>query len=384
VPVNTSQQTLKIYQLDPDSTVVSDMFMAQTQVERLTHVSRLPGGFWTLKFSLPMTDQQYWDWRINRQLYRVVLEGQAKKTIWEGRLEGISGPINNPTLEFRGYWSNFEDAVSNNATYIPLNATTADAILKDMLDTGFHADTEQVRTHADYQTNISAPGVTITQVWPKDFSLWRVLTDAGTGVLTYADSSNNIVDFAVWEDRVVYLTSRNPTAVTWKSYRGRGVRGGLPLRTQWRRLYNAVSTLYDGTTESARSTDSASIEKYIRREQVIANIGSSTAAVAVSRSDADLARKKDIQQELDLLTLTAVWDANGIAQSICDVRAGDVLQIPDLIPTSTSLSGADLDALRTFVIEEVTCDHARGDITIRPDRSSKSLAALLARAHITT
>ena len=77
MPLNTSQ-TLKIYQLDPDSTVVSDMFMAQTQVEKLTHVSRLPGGFWTLQFSLKMTDQQDWDWRINRQLYLVVLEGQAK------------------------------------------------------------------------------------------------------------------------------------------------------------------------------------------------------------------------------------------------------------------------------------------------------------------
>ena len=385
MPLNLSQN-LKLYEKSPTSTTITELLLP-SQVDKLTHTTRLPGGFWTLSFQTPMTEQRYWDWRINRQLFRIVLEGALKQVLWGGRLEEISGPINAPTLKFRGYWSNFDDAVDNNKTYTNSHDTTADAILKDMLDNGFHADTVQV--DVTDQSQIASPGVNIDVTFPLDFSLWRALTDTGIGVLQYGDTSDNVVDFAVWEDRISFLTIRNPTAVTWKSYmKGQGgVRGSPNLRTTWKRLYNAISVLYDVTgteNQGAFSSDSESITAHIRREQVIPNILESGATEAASRAASELFRRKDIQQELDTLTITKVWDANGAEQSLCRVRAGDVIQIPDLIPTSTGLGGAALDALRTFVIEEATCNHQRGELVIRPDRSSTSLDALLFRAQIPT
>ena len=377
---------LKLYELSPTSTAVTELLLL-SQVDNLTHTTRIPGGFWTLSFRTPMTDQKYWDWRINRILYRVVLEGQATQTLWEGRLEDISGPINSPTLTFRGYWSNFEDAVDNNKTYSKSFNATADTILKSMLDNGFHADTVQV--DVTDQTNIAAMGPTIDQTYPIDWSLWRCLTDTAYGVLTYAATTATPwapVNFAVWENRISHLTARAPTTVTWNAYlHGQGGVKSAPLRTTWKRLSNAISVLYNvsgSESQGAVSSNAASISKLIRREQVIPNVGESGATPAGARADAELARKQDIQQELDTLVITRVWDANGAEQSICMVRAGDVIRIPDLIPTSVGLGSVALDALRTFVIEEATCNHSRGELVIRPDRSSRSLAALLSRAHI--
>ena len=185
--------------------------------------------------------------------------------------------------------------------------------------------------------------------------------------------------------------------MTWNTYlKGQGGVRSAPLRTTWGRVANALVPRYNvtsdpgGTNEiivetlGAVSSDAASIAKYIRRERVLANVGESDSTAAGNKADAELASSKDFQQELDTLVVTQVWDSNGVSQSLCKVRAGDVIKIRDLIPTSVGLASVDLDSLRTFVIEEVTCNHSRGEITIRPDRSSKSLAALLSRAHIIT
>ncbi len=378
-------QNIKIYGVDPTVDTLIQLIMPG-QVDNLEHETRLPGGFWTLKFQMPMTDADYWDWRINRQWYRMRLELGAKDILWEGRLQRYEGAVNAPTLVFGGYYNNFRDSVNNNKTYTKSYNTTADAIVKDMLDNGFHTDTEQINTTD--QSNIVAPGVTIDQTYELDLNLWEALTNPTNGVLLTGDSSDNIVDFAVWEDRLVFLTIRNPSTVTWKAYRAAepgGVRGDLAPRVNLMEIGNAITTLYDvsGTeNETAVSLDAASVAAGLRREFTFLNIGESSSGPAVSRAAIKLASAKDAQQEVDTITVTKVFDANGIQQSLCKVRAGDVIQISDLVPTSTGLGGVALDGFNTFFIEQTTCRHERGELLIRPDRPSKDLAARLARNRI--
>ena len=150
-------------------------------------------------------------------------------------------------------------------------------------------------------------------------------------------------------------------------------------------IRNAITTLYDVSgTENETAVSAATLDtvKELRREFTFPNIGESTSGPAVSRADSELAASEDAQQEVDTIAITKVFDANGVQQPLCKVRAGDVIQITDLVPTSTGLGGAALDAFRTFFITQTKCDHERGEIVIRPDRDSKSLAARLARAGI--
>jgi hypothetical protein len=387
-------QNIKIYNVDPTDDTIQQLIMPG-QVERLVHDTRLPGGFWLMKFQMPMTDAAYWDWRINRQWVRARLQLGSSTLLSEGRLQRYEGPINAPTLVFGGYYNNFRDSVNDNKTYSKTYNTTAKLIIQDMLSNGFHADTLQVNnTNFD---NIEDAGVTINQTYGLESNLWDVLTNPTNGVLNTGDTADRIVDFGVWDDRIVYLKARNPSVVTWKAYRSAvpgGVRGTFAPRVNLMGLHNAVTTLYNVTsnaggvdqiiveTETGVSSDAASISAGLRRELVVRNIGESVSGPAVSRSAVALASAKDAQQEVDSIVVTKVFDVNGIVQPLCKVRAGDVLQISDLVPTSSGLGSVALDGFRTFFISQTSCVHERGELIIRPDRESKSLDARLGRNQI--
>jgi hypothetical protein len=92
-----------------------------------------------------------------------------------------------------------------------------------------------------------------------------------------------------------------------------------------------------------------------------------------------LALRKDLQQQVDRIELDRVWDADGVEWPLCRVRAGEVLRIPDFVPRTGDLDSLSLDAFRTFVIEETTCDHLAGVLSVRPDRDGQSLVDVLVR-----
>ena len=80
------------------------------------------------------------------------------------------------------------------------------------------------------------------------------------------------------------------------------------------------------------------------------------------------------------LELTRLFDDNNAEYPLCRIRAGDVLQVVDLIPTSVGITTPDLDALRTFYVRETRCDHRTGTVTVFPDHEDLSLPRLLAQA----
>ncbi len=372
-------QSIKLYSVDVSSATILDV-LDIAALDRLEHSTELPGGFMRLEFTIAGTEGLYWEWRVNRLLCRIRLEEDGGRVIWEGRVEDIElRDLWTMHIAAYGYWSNFTDAYYN-ASY----NTTGDQIVSDLLTNAFSGN----RQVSSSLAHVEAPGVTIDQDYQDDWDAWRILTDSQRGVLAYGNSSNQKMDLAVWEDREVHYKARNPSKVTWLSYVGAQSGGGvdrLPARISWQNVANAVSVTYlsAGTpTRTAFATDQRSIDRYIRRELRIPSIGESASGTANARRDTELALRKDPQQQTDNIVLTRVWDANGIEAPLCRVRAGDVLRVQDFTPVSSSLDAVTLDAYRTFFIEEARCDHATGQLHIRPDREGLTLAALLRRNNI--
>ncbi len=74
-----------------------------------------------------------------------------------------------------------------------------------------------------------------------------------------------------------------------------------------------------------------------------------------------------------------VKDGNGIKYPSSYVRAGDVIRIDDLVPTTGDLSTVTLDSLRTFYLIETEYDLDRRELRIVPDTDNMRLDAILAR-----
>ena len=115
------------------------------------------------------------------------------------------------------------------------------------------------------------------------------------------------------------------------------------------------------------AVDAASVSRHLRRERNAPNIGESTREAANRRRDAELEARAELRQRTPGIVLNRVWDSDGVEWPLCRVRAGETLRIPDFVPSTRDLDGANPDSLRTFFIEETLCDHARGTLTIKPE-----------------
>lgn len=371
-------QIATLYELDPDVSTVTEVF-DPWRIDSITHSTRLPGGFFSLELTVAANQQQYWDWRESRMLYRFRLEESGGRVIWEGRLETVTlRGIFKVALRFVGYWSNFTDGFYN-ANF----DTTGDVIIKAVRDTGLHADVDQLSTsNAQIET-----GPTIDQEYQDDWTCWQILTDQKRGVASFGSTNGFPMDIAVWDDRVVYYSERNPTAVTWQSFilpeNGGGVIS-IPSRVSWQNLANAVTVTYEvsGTATRTTAVDQTSIDRFQRRERHIPSIGESVVGSGTLRSVLELAQRKDLQQETTGFEISRVWSTDGIEYPLCRVRAGDVIRIPDWSPRTGDLDTLTLDAFRTFMIKETVCAHDSGRLRIQPDREGISLGELLARNNI--
>jgi hypothetical protein len=375
-------QFLRISDRSSSLVEIIDLDDARRPIERLRHETQSPGGYWRLEFDLPVTPSQYFSWSRadseGRLLYELEIEASGHRTIWQGRVEQFE-LIDRGIMRVvaRGDWSKFDDSVSDDNTYTKNYNTTGDAIITDMVNNGFHADTAKPTLGT-----LDSPGITIDQTYPDEWSLWQVLTDRRRGVLSYPNSSDQIMDLLIYDDGVTY-SARNPSAITWRAYVDRqiGSMDEVGLRIPWKQVANAVNVIHSGGTfepTGSMLVNQGSIDLYGRRERTIGDIGTSGAATANARADAELSLFGDPQQQLESFRVRRVWDANNVEQPLCHVRAGDVIYVSDLYPNSGDLGSATLDAARKFYIAESICEHDAGVLRIRPDRNENSLRSVFA------
>lgn len=362
---------IKLYNSDLASpSLIADL---TTRAEKTVFSTRLPGGFHLCNFNLRCSLVEAWDWITNRQFYRLLIS-DVTNTLWEGRINslGIVPSRDQGTIlkvGVVGYYANLGDIPYSTA----YNAH-ASVVIKAVLT----ANCSQISSD---QTHIDATDITINSTSGNDYlDIYpQALFDK---LLNFSDSTNGIWYFAVWDNRVPYLFKKDGTTVKW--YISLQDFVTLELTHRAETLWNSAYAVYESGGAVARTTvtnDTNSQTKYgVTRQYVVPDLGAVAVGNAQSYRDMILANYAQVYPRSTNMVLgNYVKDANGIRVPSYYVRAGDVIRITDLVPTSLNLDSNTLDSLRNFYLVETDYDIDSHQLTIVPDTDNMKLDAILAR-----
>lgn len=357
---------VKLYDRDLTTPVLVDNLTEK--VQGLEFSTRLPGGFHICSFKLKADLPKAWTWISQYAFYRIVIT-DGKKTLFEGRLEDIELGAGNAGATAYGYFANLTDYPYRTA----YNAV-ASVVIKAVLTAAC------TQISAD-QTHIDATDVTITS--GADASYLDIYPNQIVDKLTaFSDSTKGQWDFAIWEDRIAYLTKRAVSSVNWGV--NLGDLASFKLKHRAGDMWNSVYAVYDagGLARTADADDTASQAKYgLTRQYVVPNLGTVAAAAAQGNRDGWLESHKDIWPKLEDITLgPTVFDSNGVPFPSSWVRAGEVIRIKDLVPATGQLDTVTRDALRTFFIVETNYNADTGENSLVVETESADLDAILARS----
>ncbi len=337
------------------------------KVQGLTFSTRLPGGYHICSFNLKADLPKAWEWVTRNMFYRIVIS-DVKKTLFEGRIEEPEATEGIAGATAYGYYANLTDVPYRTA----YNAF-ASVVIKAALTAAC------VQISAD-QSKIDATDIAITSVADASYldiyplQLFEKLLD-------FSDSTAGKWDFAIWEDRVPYLTKRSVSSVDWLV--NLGDLAQFKLKHRGGDLWNSAYAVYDaaGLVRTADADDADSQAKYeLTRQYVVPDLGTVAAAAAQGSRDGWLEDHKQIWPKLETIVLGGtVYDSNGVPFPSSWVRAGEVIRIRDLVPASGDLDAVTRDSLRTFFITETNYNVDTRQNSISVDTESSGLDAILAR-----
>ena len=338
------------------------------QVERLRFSTKYHGGYNICSFRLKKDLPHAWEWITDKMFYRLVIT-DVTKTLWEGRVEDIGLSIGEVVVTAYGYFANLSDI----PYYTAYNAN-ADVIIKAVLT----ANCAQIS--AD-QTNIAATDIAIDSA-AADSYLDIYPQAIVEKVLAFSDSTFGKWYFGIWEDRVPYLIKRDDSTVNWRVSLADFTKFNLKHRAG--NLWNAAYTVYriaGVLSRTADADDTTSQTHYgLERKKVIPDLGEVAAGSAQAARDAWVQDNKDIWPRLtDMVLGDTIYDTNGKAFPSSWLRAGEVLSVIDLVPSTSDLDTVARDALRTYYIIETEYDMDRAEMRITPDKESTRLDTLLAK-----
>ena len=353
-----------------DSNLSTPVFQANLtdRAQGLRFSTKVPGGYGSCRFTLSTTRAEQWEWHTKRFFWRLTIE-DGTKTVFEGRLEDTPIDLTRGTtlLTFYGYYSNLTDVAW---------ATTKNQVWSTTIKDVLTANASQISSD---QSNIAATDITIDlddkylDIYP--MQLFDLL-------LPFGDTSDNTYDFAIWEDRIPFLTVRNVSSIDWNVNIAdfQSFRLTRQLRNVWNSTY-AVYLAAGNLTRTATTTDTDSIERFgLTRDYVVPQLGAVSQTAAEAARDTWLAEHKDIFSEADRVILkSTATDTNGVSFPSSWVRAGDVLRVRDLVPPSGALGSVSRDQERTYFITETEYDATRRTNKLILDKPSRTLTSFLAR-----
>ena len=357
-----------------DANLASPTFQRNlgSMVQNLQFGTKLHGGFNQCSFSLNLNRLLTQQYVYLQTGYRIVIVDGAN-TIWEGRIgDPQFDAAGNPGFTAYGYYSSLGDQMYHTA----YNAAF-DTVLKAMLT----ASCPQISSD---QTQINPNALTMSTVVSTAASnyLDQSVRTLAEYLVQQADTAFNKWYMAVWENRRFYLFPRSTTTVKWS------VQLKHFKTAQWliqlQNLWNDVYAMYlsSGTlTRTSDYSDAASIAQYgLTRYYGIPNIGTvASAATAQNAAQSWLAYHKQIwPSSTNIQLFDRVYDSNGCAWPSWYVRAGDVMQITDLLPSTSNLSSPSSNALNTFYIVETKYDHNNKTNTLTFETKNLDLYAMLA------
>lgn len=308
------------------------------RVEKLKFSTILNGGFDKCSFRLKDSLFNAWEWLSRRMFWRIVIS-DIEKNLFEGRIQDISVEMGFFDITAYGYYANLKDI-----PYATAYNDVASTIIKAVLT----ANCSQISSD---QTNIDTTDITITSA--ADSTYLDIYPDQLIEkLLAFSDSSANKYYFAIWEDRVPYLFARSVSSLDWQVDLNNLT--SFKLRHSGSQLWNAAYAVYlvaGAITRTADQDDTDSQSKYFERKYLVRNLGEVAAATAQAQRDLIVEENKEIYPYLENITLgDQVLNSNGVPYQSYWVRAGEVIRIRDLVPTSVDTGTVTRDALRTYYI----------------------------------
>ena len=352
------------------------------QVKNFRHGTRAHGGYYRATFSFPADLTTFWDWYLNKTLYRVVLEDKPGSAIWQGRVEDVQFQRNMLSIVAFGYWKAFQDRVVELGSTKAYAAQLASTIVQDIRDNYTNAG-----IFSSDNTQIESPGVNLTVTY-EDKNGWDLLTNTSDGVANSTDSAGNPYFLMVYKElktakALVHFKKRSTSLINWQISLA-DLAQPPPMRGPLSTIVNSVSVTYTVSGTAARTTittDADSIAKYGQRDLILPGLGEMNAATANNRRDRVLADFKEKRAELaGGVEIARLFDVEGAEYPLCRLKAGDIIRIQDMIPTGIKIDQLVLDGLRTFMVRETDCDHRASTVTAWLDTEDQSAPRLLAQA----
>jgi hypothetical protein len=334
--------------------------------------TKLHGGFAKCSFSLTEYDMnKIYEWAWKRFGYRLVAYDLVNaKTLWEGRLQSNPFTLNSVQVNAYGYYSSLLDGI-----YSTAYDDTADVVLKAMLTASCPA------INAD-QSNIQALDTARDSAVGDDY-LDRPVQELAEYLFGMSDSVMQKWYLAVWEDQIMYAFPRDDTSVTW-SVKAKDLQT-FGLTPGFENLWNAAYAVYrdvdDTILRTSVATDTTSIAKYgVQRTYTIPDLGQVAQADAEAIRDTWIADHKDIiSSDSNLVLGETVYNTDGTTFPSSHVRAGDVIQVKDILPSTEDLASPRRNGINTFYILETEYDAKNRTNRLVVDTESQSLEAILAR-----
>lgn len=339
----------------------------------LSFSTKLHGGFGHCTFDLfNQSTAEAYNWAWKRLGYHLIVKDLAHdKTLFEGRIQGSPFKLNDNTINAFGYYSALKDKV-----YRTSYNTTGDAVIKAILTNEF-----STVINSD-QTNIISMDTTRDSSEDNDY-LDRDCQTIIEYLLELGDSSKDKFQFAVWENRIPYLTKRNDSTINWY-INAEDLNTNFELTPNFEDLYNEVYALYTSSgvlTRTSTAADADSIKRYgITRRYCISDLGEVSQANAEAVRDTFLAEHKDIVSSNSNLTLGAwVEDSKGRRYPSSHVRAGEVIQVRNILPSETDISNVRRNGINTFYILETlySADSQTNNLTV--DSARQTLDTMISK-----
>ena len=342
-----------------------------TEYTDLVFSTKLHGGFAWCSFRLAQGVALNYDWAFKRLGYRlVILDLVYDRILWEGRLQGSVFSPDAVIINAYGYYASMLDDV-----YTTAYNDTPDAVIKSML-------TAKCPAISNDHTGIQAMDAK-RDSFASEYLLDRSPQELTEYLLSLSDSKKQKWYFAVWEGRKPYLFPRDDSVVTWK-VKLEDLQA-FELTSGFENLWNAAYAVYrdpQGVLQrTSVITDDISIARYgIQRTYCIPDLGQ------VSQSEAEAVRDAWIEEHRDVISCNSdiqlgptVYDASGIEHPSSHVRAGDVIQIIDILPAVGDIDNPSRNGINTYYIleTEYSRDHRTNRLTV--DTENNSLDSIMSR-----
>jgi hypothetical protein len=348
---------------------------------QLTFSSALHGGFSRCQVTIPMALDRIWLY-LNREgsagrhfAHIEILEDLT--TVWEGRLMVLgfdpSGVNLALKVEASGYWGSMRDqlyASADGTDWTTGSSHFADEIIKEMLTT------KCPDINAD-QSNIGAPALELAGI---DLSANDYPMNTIVSKIPMTSDGTDQWHFAIWDDRKPYFKQRTSATLDWTTFTSE-LGSGSTLQQDAYALRNSITPVNDGIAGTAVEDANRRSSVPVRELAITVQKGVPSAAQNEER-DRALAEKKAPEQSQRFVVTGRVWSTKDegafIGRPLWRVRAGDVIRINDLVPSTVAAPA--FDSLRTFFILEASYDAVSNRLTIVPDRPSTDFTKLVTRS----